>query len=117
PADAHAAHRLGGTGRHCQRCAVPGVGRGPVHHRCDAAGRRRQLPEVTIAELSIPQGWEAIDAEWMTAALGRHFPGATVGRVTVATRDGGTNRRARLEPACSAGTRPATPLAKTLDAE
>jgi hypothetical protein len=24
---------------------------------------------MSVAELSIPQGWEAINAEWMTAAL------------------------------------------------
>jgi hypothetical protein len=72
---------------------------------------------VTIAELSIPQGWVAIDAEWMTAALARHFPGATVGRVTVAMRDDGTNRRARLKLAYSAGTGPATVFAKAVDPE
>jgi hypothetical protein len=31
-----------------------------------------------IAELSIPQGWDEITAEWMTAALSGHFPGTTV---------------------------------------
>jgi Phosphotransferase enzyme family len=72
---------------------------------------------VTIAELSIPQGWEAIDAEWMTAALARHFPGATVGRVTVAMRDDGTNRRARLALTYSAGNGPATVFAKAVDPE
>jgi hypothetical protein len=72
---------------------------------------------VTIAQLSIPQGWEAIDAEWMTAALAGHFPGATVDRVTVAMRDDGTNRRARLKLAYSAGTGPATVFAKAVDPE
>jgi hypothetical protein len=24
---------------------------------------------MSVAELSIPQGWEAVNAEWMTAAL------------------------------------------------
>src|SRR5215213_4405423 len=44
--DAHAADRLGRTRGHRQRRAVPGVGRGPLHHRRHAAGRRWKLPEV-----------------------------------------------------------------------
>jgi hypothetical protein len=72
---------------------------------------------VTVAQLSIPQGWEAITAEWMTAALARHFPGTAVDRVTVALRDDGTNRRARLKLSYSAGSGPATVFAKAVDPE
>ena len=46
PVDAHAADRLGRARGHRQRRAVPGIGRGPLHHRRHAAGRRWQLPEV-----------------------------------------------------------------------
>ncbi|KUH93502.1 phosphotransferase [Mycobacterium sp. IS-1556] len=51
----------------------------------------------------------------MTAALAEHFPGATVERVTVALRDDGTNRRARLALTYSAGSGPATVFAKAVD--
>ncbi|HEX2212023.1 MAG TPA: aminoglycoside phosphotransferase, partial [Mycobacterium sp.] len=51
---------------------------------------------MTAAELSLPRSWDEITPDWMTAALGNHFPGATVDGVTVALRDDGTNRRARL---------------------
>jgi hypothetical protein len=57
---------------------------------------------MTVAELSIPQGWEEITAEWMTAALA----------LAVVLRDDGTNRRARLELTYSAGDGPATVFAK-----
>jgi hypothetical protein len=49
---------------------------------------------MTVAELSIPQGWDEITPEWMTTALADHFPDAEVDGVTVALRDDGTNRRA-----------------------
>jgi hypothetical protein len=61
---------------------------------------------MTVAGLSIPRGWEAINAEWMTAALADHFPGATVSDVAVVLRDDGTNRRARLALTYSAGDGP-----------
>jgi hypothetical protein len=70
-----------------------------------------------IAELSIPQGWDEITAEWMTAALSGHFPGATVSHVAVVLRDDGTNRRARLQLTYSAGTGPSTVFAKAVDPE
>jgi Phosphotransferase enzyme family len=70
-----------------------------------------------IAELSIPQGWDEITAEWMTAALSGHFPGATVSHVAVVMRDDGTNRRARLQLTYSAGTGPSTVFAKAVDPE
>jgi hypothetical protein len=72
---------------------------------------------VTTAELSIPQGWDEITPEWMTTALASNFPGAQVGDVTVALRDDGTNRRARLELTYSAGSGPATVFAKAVDPE
>ncbi|HEX2283483.1 MAG TPA: phosphotransferase [Mycobacterium sp.] len=72
---------------------------------------------MTVAKLSIPQGWEQITAQWMTAALAGHFPGATVDGVTVALRDDGTNRRARLKLTYSEGTGPATVFAKAVDPE
>ena len=70
---------------------------------------------MTIAELSIPQGWDAITPDWMTAALAAHHPGAAVEGVRVALRDDGTNRRARLELTYSAGSGPATVFAKAVD--
>ncbi len=33
---------------------------------------------VTVAELSLPQGWDDITPDWMTAALSRHHPDAVV---------------------------------------
>ncbi|BBY76196.1 aminoglycoside phosphotransferase [Mycolicibacterium parafortuitum] len=68
-------------------------------------------------ELSIPQGWDEISPEWMTSALAQHFPGAEVGGVTVALRDDGTNRRARLALSYAAGSGPATVFAKAVDPE
>src|SRR5262245_18738875 len=72
---------------------------------------------MTLAESSIPQGWDEITPEWMTATLADHFPGATVDDVKVALRDDGTNRRARLELTYSAGAGPATVFAKAVDPE
>jgi hypothetical protein len=70
-----------------------------------------------VAELSIPQGWDAISAEWMTAALAGHFPGVQVDDVAVVLRDDGTNRRARLALTYSAGGGPSTVFAKAVDPE
>jgi hypothetical protein len=72
---------------------------------------------MTVAELSIPQGWEEITAEWMTAALADHFPAVEVDDVAVVLRDNGTNRRARLALTYSAGAGPATVFAKAVDPE
>jgi acyl-CoA synthetase (AMP-forming)/AMP-acid ligase II len=52
---------------------------------------------VALAKLSIPQGWEQITPDWMTAALSGHHP---------TLRHDGTNRRARLQLTYSAGARP-----------
>lgn len=71
----------------------------------------------TAADLSIPQGWEAISPEWMTSALARHFPGCEVDSVEVVLRDDGTNRRARLALRYAAGSGPATVFAKAVDPE
>jgi hypothetical protein len=65
--------------------------------------------------MSIPQGWDEITPEWIKAARAARFPGVRVGEVVVALRDDGTNRRARLKLTYSAGTRPATMFAKSVD--
>jgi hypothetical protein len=70
---------------------------------------------VTAAELSLPRSWDEITPGWMTAVLAEHFPDATVDSVTVALRDDGTNRRARLALTYSAGSGPATVFAKAVD--
>ena len=70
-----------------------------------------------VVELSIPQGWDAISAEWMTTALAGHFPGVQVDDVAVVLRDDGTNRRARLALTYSAGSGPSTVFAKAVDPE
>lgn len=70
---------------------------------------------MTLAALSIPQGWDAITPGWMTTALASHHPGAVVDTVRVALRDDGTNKRARLELSYSAGSGPATVFAKAVD--
>lgn len=72
---------------------------------------------MTLAELSIPQGWDGITPTWMTTAIARHHPGAVVDSVRVALRDDGTNKRARLELTYSAGSGPATVFAKAVDPE
>ncbi len=73
------------------------------------------MTAVTVAELAIPQGWDAITPEWMTAALAGRCPGTQVDGVRVALRDDGTNRRARLELTYSVGAGPATVFAKAVD--
>ena len=70
---------------------------------------------MTLAELSIPQGWVALTPGWMTTALAAHHPGAVVDTVRVALRDDGTNKRARLELSYLAGSGPATVFAKAVD--
>jgi hypothetical protein len=51
---------------------------------------------VVTTILPVPGCWDEVTADWMTAALARDFPGVEVEAVTVAMRDDGTNRRARL---------------------
>lgn len=72
---------------------------------------------MTVAELSLPREWEEITPDWMTAALARDHPGVVVDTVTVALRDDGTNRRARLALTYAAGSGPATVFAKAVDPE
>ena len=67
------------------------------------------------AALTVPKDWTELIPEWMTAALAEHHPGAVVGSVTVAMRDDGTNRRARLALSYSAGSGPATVFVKAVD--
>ena len=72
---------------------------------------------MTVAELSIPQGWEEITAEWMTAALADHFPGAgsTMSRSCCATTGPTAVPGSQLK--YSAGAGPATVFAKAVDPE
>ena len=70
---------------------------------------------MTVAELSLPHGWDEITPDWMTVALSRHHPGAVVDAVSVVLRDDGTNKRARLALTYSAGSGPATVFAKAVD--
>jgi aminoglycoside phosphotransferase (APT) family kinase protein len=72
---------------------------------------------MTIAELAIPQGWDAITPDWLTVALSGNFPDVTVSNVAVVLRDDGTNRRARLGLTYSAGDGPSTVFAKAVDPE
>ena len=65
--------------------------------------------------LTVPRSWDDITPEWMSSALAAHHPGALVEAVTVVLRDDGTNRRARLGLAYSAGSGPATVFAKAVD--
>ncbi|CAJ1508963.1 phosphotransferase [[Mycobacterium] holstebronense] len=53
----------------------------------------------------------------MTAAISGHHPGAVVDAVSVAARDDGTNRRARLALSYASGSGPATVFAKAVDPE
>ncbi|MBY0286907.1 MAG: phosphotransferase [Mycobacteriaceae bacterium] len=70
---------------------------------------------MTVAELSLPHGWDEITPDWMTAALSRHHSDAVVDAVSVVLRDDGTNKRARLGLTYSAGSGPATVFAKAVD--
>lgn len=63
----------------------------------------------------VPADWEAIDPAWMTAALARHHPGATVGHVSVLMQDHGTNRRARLGLTYAEGAGPETVFLKGVE--
>ncbi|MGV0645742.1 phosphotransferase [Mycolicibacterium sp. XJ2546] len=72
---------------------------------------------MAVAGLSLPREWEEITPDWMTAALARDFPGTVVDTVTVALRDDGTNRRARLALTYAAGSGPAAVFAKAVDPE
>ena len=70
---------------------------------------------MTVAELTIPNGWEEITPAWMTEAIRGRHPDAVVSDIAVVLRDDGTNRRARLELTYSAGSGPATVFAKAAD--
>jgi hypothetical protein len=63
----------------------------------------------------IPNKWEDVTPEWMTAALAGRHPGAVVDGVTVLMRDDGTNRRARLGLTYAAGSGPETVFVKAHD--
>ncbi len=68
------------------------------------------------ASLTVPSSWDEVSVDWMTAALARDFPGVVVREVTVAMRDDGTNRRARLALSYEPGPAgPATVFVKAVD--
>jgi Ecdysteroid kinase-like family len=69
---------------------------------------------VTVTQ-TVPKDWAEITPEWMSAALAARHPDAVVDAVTVAMRDDGTNRRARLAVTYSAGSGPATVFVKAVD--
>ena len=79
PDPERAADHVGGAAGHLQRGAVPGLGRGPLHHRGDAAGRRRRAAQVTASVLTAStqhleeetQVTSAIGAERITAVRDR----------------------------------------------
>ena len=52
--------------------------------------------------MTVPQSWDEVGPEWMTAALAGAFPGVEVSAVEVVLRDDGTNRRAH--PSLAAAT-------------
>lgn len=54
----------------------------------------------------IPQQWEAVTPEWMSAAISGLHPDARVSDVELVTRDDGTNRRARFGLTYATGSGP-----------
>src|SRR5258708_29064142 len=48
---------MGGAGGDQQRAAVPGLRRGPVHHRRGTAGRRRHSHQVGPGRIAMSSGW------------------------------------------------------------
>jgi len=67
--------------------------------------------------MDIPQAWDSVTPEWMTAALADSFPGVEVNDVAVVLRDDGTNRRARLALTYAGRQGPATVFMKASDLE
>lgn len=59
-----------------------------------------------------PDDWHDVTPGWMSAALAARCPGAQVSNVTLATRDDGTNRRARFNIEYARGTGPASVFIK-----
>lgn len=74
--------------------------------------RAGHTPAAHHEQLGVPRSLAAIDAEWMTAALGRHFPGVHVAHAAVGPVAAGTNARARVVLSYSAGTGPAAVFVK-----
>ncbi|MET0364721.1 MAG: phosphotransferase [Sphingobium sp.] len=60
----------------------------------------------------VPQSWDEVTPEWMTAAIRSRHPDAVVGKVDILMRDDGTNRRARFGLSYASGTGPATVFVK-----
>lgn len=72
---------------------------------------------MTTQPLSLPRSWDEITPDWMSQALAKRHPDASVKEVTVGLRDDGTNRRVRLGLTYSQGSGPATVFAKAADPE
>lgn len=60
----------------------------------------------------VPQSWDEVTPEWMTAAIRSRHPGVVVDRVDIVTRDDGTNRRARFGLTYASGQGPETVFVK-----
>ncbi|HSW12055.1 MAG TPA: phosphotransferase [Solimonas sp.] len=65
-----------------------------------------------LAQLPIPRDWK-LSAEWMTAVVSRHHPGARVASVTRTGGSDGTSSRAVFKLAYSEGAGPTSLFAKT----
>ncbi|MGH3253470.1 MAG: phosphotransferase family protein [Trebonia sp.] len=59
-----------------------------------------------MTQLHIPDRWNDLSAQWMTAALSTRFPGAEVATASLVWVSEGTNRRARFGLTYSSGTGP-----------
>ncbi len=55
-----------------------------------------KLPRWASFSPVVPRDWAEATPQWMTQALQRDHPDAEVGKVTLISRDDGTNRRARF---------------------
>jgi len=71
--------------------------------------------ELDGGPMLVPTEWTDITPGWMTAALARHHPDATVAGVTLLMCDDGTNRRARIGLTYAAGSGPRTVFLKKVD--
>ena len=66
----------------------------------------------TALQAVVPSRWEDVTPAWMTAAIATRHPDAVVSNVTLASRDDGTNRRARFTLDYAQGTGPASVFVK-----
>ncbi len=68
-----------------------------------------------MRKLDIPQEWELVTPQWMTAALATNFAGVEVSGVNLLLHDDGTNRRARLGLSYAGTPGPSTVFMKASD--